>query len=122
MTIMTNPRGAGERDSGLEDGDIVVRLVSIEVGPEGIHGPTWKWIFEEEASGIKFSELTSQKLTYGEMTSKAMDWALALLGDRACEMTAVELDAELPGSRAVATIRHDEKGWPRITAMRPLDN
>jgi len=129
MPEFTVSSGGG---SNLEDGVYTVTLVNIKGDPTDPEnspkmvtarsGPKagqeiglWDWYFAVDDGG-PFDGETIQASTSVSSGPKSKMYAFltALLGGKAPEPGQTFKNADLYGRRALATIRKDENGWPRI--------
>jgi hypothetical protein len=121
MPLFTVNSGAPD----IDDGVYPVVLTKID-GPKSIYpqsGPNageevkiFEWTFSIVAPGTKEdgAELTASSSMSSGPRSKMYAWLTALLNGKAPQIGASFEAKDLVGKSALATIRKDDSGWPKI--------
>lgn len=121
MPSITINRGGPAAD--IEDGVYAVVLAAVN-GPKTIYPPNapdgtdiFEWEFLVEGSDQQIQGTTS---TASGPKSKMYGWLTALLGGKP-PAPGEQIDTDsLVGKRALATINHNDAGWPRIEQLTAI--
>lgn len=125
MPFITVRPGGPPPEEDVEDGVYPVVLVELkdprtivtERHPAGTDIIEWVFAIDDEAGDRVISGVTSPA---SGPKSKMFGWLTALLGGRAPEIGAEYNKQDLIGRRALATIQHNDAGYPRIQSLTAI--
>lgn len=115
----------------IEDGAYPVQLVAISdprtvTAQRGVNAGKdidlidWTWTIDQPGSPSDGLQITASTSTASGPKSKMYAWLTALLGGKAPTVNQTFQKTDLIGRLAVATIRKDDDGWPRIENLSAM--
>jgi hypothetical protein len=128
MTFITVSQGGPSADTDIPDGVYPViltelkdpRTVTARRGPKaGQDIDLIDWVFTIDAPGTIVHEkpLDGSTSTASGPRSKMYAWLTALLGGRPPAPQQQFAKSDLIGRMALATVSHDDGGWPQIASL-----
>lgn len=126
MPLITVKPSGPPPEKDVEDGSYVVILTELKgpkriypdnAGPDGTDIFEWTFAIDDEEGNREIQDNSS---TASSPKSKMYGWLTALMDGKPPVMGTGFEAKDLVGRRALATIGHNEGGWPKVTNLTAI--